>query len=128
MHQKFAYSAFGWLAFSGVLHFFADVVSQYISGKRPAGLETTYYYGLHTAYALGQVLFGVLGIIVVRQASSLLRQWPMRVLCFSSFAGWAVICVQFIEYWQPMMNIGIYGVLLVLGFSLQARESRNLPG
>lgn len=54
MHKIFGYSAFGWLSLSGVLHFFVDVVSQHYRGKRLPGLETTYYYGMHTAYALGQ--------------------------------------------------------------------------
>lgn len=112
MHQKFAYSAFGWLALSGVLHFIADVVFQHVSGKQLPGIETTYYYGLHTAYALGQVLFGLMGLMVLRNAPALLSQWPMKALCFSSFVGWAIICVLFIEFWQPKMNLGIFGLLL----------------
>jgi len=122
MHKIFAYSAFGWLVFSGVMHFIVDVVSQHLRGKRVPSPETTLYYGLHTAYALGQVLFGLLGLLIIRQALPLFAQWPMRALRITAFCAWIIFCFTFIEYWEPKMNIGIFGALLILALiSFQER-------
>ena len=54
MHRILAYIAFTWLTLAGTLHFAIDVVAQYARGKRVPSPETTLYYGLNTAYALGQ--------------------------------------------------------------------------
>ena len=55
MHRNLLYAAYGFLLLSGILHFSIDVVSQYMRGKRTPGSEATLYYGLNTAYALGQL-------------------------------------------------------------------------
>lgn len=114
MHQILGYSAFGWLSLSGVLHFVVDVVSHHYRGKRLPGLETTYYYGMHTAYALGQVLFGLLGIWIIRQAPAVFDPWPAKAICVAALLGWTIFGFKFIEYWEPKMNMGIFGVLLAL--------------
>ena len=49
MHKALIYAAFGWLTLSGVMHFFVDVVSYHLQGKRIPGPETTLYYGLQLA-------------------------------------------------------------------------------
>jgi hypothetical protein len=67
MHKIFLYTAYGWLLLGGTLHFFIDVVSQYWRGKRVPGPEATLYYGLNSAYALGQILFAILALLVIRQ-------------------------------------------------------------
>ncbi|WP_145958942.1 hypothetical protein [Sphingobium sp. SCG-1] len=42
MHGEIlAFAAFGWLTFTGTLHFAIDVASQYVRGKRGPGPETT---------------------------------------------------------------------------------------
>ncbi len=56
LHKVLVYVAFGWLAFAGTMHFLIDVLAQYLRHKRVPGPEKTLYYGLNTAYALGQVL------------------------------------------------------------------------
>ena len=84
MHRVLAYIAFTWLTLAGTLHFAVDVVAQYARGKRVPGAETTLYYGLNTAYALGQVLFGLLGLLVARRAIGLLREWPARIVCWGA--------------------------------------------
>ena len=72
MHALVTYAAYGFLVLGGSLHFAIDVVSQYARGKRVSGPDTTLYFGLNTAYALGQVVFGVLALIVARRALPLL--------------------------------------------------------
>lgn len=113
MHKILSYVAFGWLTLAGTLHFAIDVVSQYVRGKRIPSPETTLYYGLHTAYALGQVLFGVLGLLVARQALDVLGQWPALLLCAVATAAWLAIGVVFIEYWEPKVMVGMFGALVV---------------
>jgi hypothetical protein len=41
MHKYLVYAAYGWLTLGGTLHFFIDVVSQYMRGKRVPGPEAT---------------------------------------------------------------------------------------
>ncbi|WP_141499840.1 hypothetical protein [Paenibacillus luteus] len=71
--------AFGWIIISGVMIFIIDVLSQYVRGKRAPSTETTYYYGMNTAFALGEILVGLFGLILVLQAPKLMDQWPISV-------------------------------------------------
>ncbi|WP_250009063.1 hypothetical protein [Actinoplanes sp. M2I2] len=98
---------------TGVLHFAVDVVHQHLSGHRPAGTESTYYFGLHSAYALGQVAFAALAILVVRSGSDVMSKIPGQVISLAAVAGWFVICLKFIEYMPPRINIVIVACLLV---------------
>jgi hypothetical protein len=41
------------------MHLIIDVLSGYLRGKRPPGPETTLFYGMHTAYGLGQMFVGL---------------------------------------------------------------------
>jgi hypothetical protein len=94
----------------------ADVVhAQHARGKRVPGLETTLYYGLNTAYALGQMLLGLLGLLVARRAIGLLREWPARLVCGAAVVGWLAVALTFIEYPQPRFMMGAFGVLLFAG-------------
>jgi NAD(P)-dependent dehydrogenase (short-subunit alcohol dehydrogenase family) len=98
LHEIFAYVAFGWLTFAGTMHFVIDVLAQYLRDKRVPGPDATLYYGLNTAYALGQILFGILGLLIARQAIEALRQWPVILLCVVAAAAWLAIGILFIEY------------------------------
>jgi hypothetical protein len=111
MRRILAYLAFTWLTLAGTLHFALDVVAQYARGKRVPGPETTLYYGLNTAYALGQVLFGLLGLLVARRAIGLLGEWPARLVCGAAAIGWFAVALTFIEYPQPRFMMGASGVL-----------------
>ena len=112
MHTKFLYGAYGWLLFSGFVHFGIDVVSHYVRGKRPPGPQATLYYGLNTAYALGQVLFAVLALLLLQSGNPLLGQWPGLTLGFSAAAAWLAISLLFIEYPQPRIIMAIFAMML----------------
>lgn len=112
MHRTLLYGAFGFLLFSGVMHFAVDVVHQYLRGARAAGTETTYYFGMHSAFALGQVAFGILAILLVNSGSDLLSRLPGQVLGFAVAAGWLAICLAYIEYIPPRVNVAIFIALL----------------
>jgi hypothetical protein len=113
MHKYLVYAAYGWLTLGGTLHFLVDVVSQHLRRKRTASSETTLYYGLNTAYALGQVLFGLLGLSVARQALIVLGQWPAVSLTLAAAASWLIFSVIFIEYSEPRVVVGIFGALAI---------------
>lgn len=113
MHKGLVYAAFGWLVFSGTLHFIIDVVSQYLRGKRAPGPETTLYYGLNTAFALGQVLFGLMGLWIAWRAMDLLSERPMMILSLAAAMGWLAITFVFMEYWEPKLNVAVFGALIV---------------
>lgn len=113
MHRILVYAAFGWLALSGFLHFGIDVASQYLRGKRSPGLETTLYYGLNTAFAFGQVMFGLLCLWLAWRAPEMFKLKPVVALCLVAAVGWVGITFGFMEYWEPKMSASIFAVLVV---------------
>jgi hypothetical protein len=112
MRTKFLYAAYGWLLLGGLLHFCIDVVSQYVRGRRVPSPETTLYYGLNTAYAVGQVLVALLAILVLHGGSSAMGRWPGLTLGFTAASAWLAICFLFLEYPQPRMIVAIFAALL----------------
>ncbi|MEO9337155.1 hypothetical protein ABFT80_06930 [Mesorhizobium sp. SB112] len=113
MHTYLAYGAFGWLTFTGVAHFLVDVVSQYLRGKRPPNVETTLYYGLNSAFALGQVLFGLICLWIAWRQPRFLGEPPVVALCLAAAAGWLAITFAFMGYWEPKLNAGLFAALLI---------------
>jgi len=113
MHKILLTLAYGWLTLAGVMHFFIDVVSQHVRGLRPPSPETTLYDGLHTSFALGQVLVGVIGLWLAWRARELLAAPPMVVLSLMAATSWFTIAALFIEYWQPRFSIGVFAALVV---------------
>ncbi|NMG65164.1 hypothetical protein GPA19_09420 [Azoarcus indigens] len=116
MHKYLVYSAYGWLALSGTLHFVIDVLSQFLRGKRPPGMETALYYGLNSAYALGQVAFGLLGLFLAWRAMNVVSQTPVLVLTVAAALGWLAITFLFMEYREPKFNISIFLALTLAAF------------
>jgi len=121
MHRHLIYAAFGWLTFAGTMHFFVDVVSQHLRGVRTPSAETTLYYGLHSSFALGQVVLGALGLFLARRAPELLREAPAIVLFLAASIAWLSIAVLFIEYWQPKANAALF-LALMLAVALTRRQ------
>lgn len=114
MHTWLVYIAFGWLALTGMLHFIIDVVSQYLRGMHPPGTETTLlYYGLHSAYSLGQVAVGALGLMVAVRALPLLGTTPVMALVLLAGLGWLAIAVLFMPYVPPRINAGVFCALML---------------
>jgi hypothetical protein len=113
MQKYLTYAAFGWLAFTGTAHFIVDVAAQYLRGKRAPGPETTLYYGLNSAFALGQVLFGLICLWIAWRQPGFLSARPVAALCLAAAAGWLAITFAFMEYWEPKMNVGIFAALLI---------------
>lgn len=114
MARNFALIAYGWLALSGVLHFAIDVVAQFIRGTRPPGAETTLYYGLNTAFACGQVSFGLLCLWLVWRVPAVALQWPVTVLALVAAAIWLAITFLFIGYWEPRFNAVVFAVFMTI--------------
>jgi hypothetical protein len=113
VHRILTLVAFGWLTIGGTLHFAIDVVSQYLRRVRPPGPETTLYFGLNTAYALGQILFGILAFLVTRQGMDVLGRWPGVTLCLAATLCWLAFGFLFLQYWEPRVMIAVFGVLVI---------------
>ncbi len=109
---KFLYAAYGWLLLGGLLHFSIDVLAQYLRGKRAPGPESTLFFGLNTAYALGQALVGLLALLVVHSGSPMLELWPGLAFGFVAALGWFAVCLLFLEYKQPRGVVIVFAVLL----------------
>ena len=112
MHNALILASYGWLAFSGTVHFVIDVVLQYARGKRQAGSETTLFYGLHSSFALGQVLFALLCLWLVWSAPALVAQAQVTALSLAAGLGWITITFAFMSFWQPKMNASIFIALV----------------
>ncbi|UXH77122.1 hypothetical protein [Roseateles amylovorans] len=111
MNKYLIYATYGWLALSGTLHFLVDVVSHVVRGKHPPGPETTLYYGLHTAFSLGQVAFGLLGLLLAWRAMPLVADHSVLALTLLAGLGWWAITFLFMPYWEPKLNLGIFCAL-----------------
>ncbi|SDR05349.1 hypothetical protein [Pseudoxanthomonas sp. CF125] len=113
MHKYLVYAAYGWLTLSGTLHFVVDVVSQHLRGKRTPGLETTLYYGLNSAFSLGQVVFGLLGLFLAWRHIDILSQAPVLGLSLVAGIGWLALTFLFMGYWEPKLNVSVYCILIL---------------
>lgn len=116
MHRLLIHAAYGSLVLGGVMHFIIDVVSHHLRGKRIPGPETTLYYGINSAYALGQVLFGLSGLLLIRKAPDVANQWPMVALSLAAAVGWMAICLLFFEYKEPRVGVVIFAVMILAAF------------
>lgn len=116
MHQNLIYAAYGWLTLTGIMHFVIDVVSQYLRGVRPPSMETTLYYGLNSAFSLGKVAFGLLGLFLAWRAIDLLSETPVLILSLLAALGWLAITFLFMEYKEPKINAAIFCVLILAAF------------
>ncbi|MEA2162135.1 MAG: hypothetical protein QOK37_262 [Thermoanaerobaculia bacterium] len=112
MQKLLLYTAYGWLLLASALHFCIDVVSSYWRGKRAPSVETTLYYGLHSAYTLGQILFAIVALLLIQRGVPFFREPQGWLLGFVATAAWLAICGAFIEYRQPRIVVGIFAVLL----------------
>jgi hypothetical protein len=101
MHRILTYVAFGSLTLAGAMHFVIDVVSHYLRAKQAPGPETTLYYALNTAYALGQVAFGVLALVVATRSSTILEHWSAIAVSLAAGVAWLILGFVFLEYWEP---------------------------
>jgi peptidoglycan/LPS O-acetylase OafA/YrhL len=117
------FAAFGWLTFTGTMHFAIDVVSQHLRGKRVPGQETTLYYGLNSAFALSQVLFGLLCLWLARRQPDLLREPAVVALSVLGGAAWLALTFLAMDYWEPKMNTGIF--VLLLGAAIVVSRSQR---
>jgi hypothetical protein len=113
MNNTIAYITFGWLTAGGVIHFIIDVISQHLRGKRVPGNETTLFYGLHSSYALSQVLLGAVALLLIQRAPEVVRSVPFLLIVGAAIAAWFAIGFAFIEYWQPKLIVAIFAVLTV---------------
>ncbi|MFS0723569.1 hypothetical protein [Paenibacillus sp. 1P07SE] len=112
--------AYSWLILSGAMLFIVDVLSQHIRGKRIPSIETTYYYGMNTAFALGEILFGLFGLILVMQAPTLLAQWPAVALTIAAAVLWLAISVTFLPYTEPKIISAVFVLLVIAAVILRS--------
>ena len=123
MHKYLVYAAFGTLTLFGTLHFLIDVVSQHVRRVREPGSATDLYYGLHSAYALGQAAFGALGLYVAWRAMPIMHEWLPLLLALLAGLGWLAICLLFIEYTQPRFPIILYCGLILSALAVRLMGS-----
>ncbi|KAF1044965.1 MAG: hypothetical protein GAK35_01535 [Herbaspirillum frisingense] len=106
------YAAYGWLTFSGLCHFMIDVAFQKLRGVRPPGIETSLYYGLNSAFSIGQIAFGALGLYLAWRCMHVLQELPVLVLALVSGLAWLLITFLYMSYWEPKLNVAIFCMLI----------------
>jgi hypothetical protein len=121
MQRYLLFAAFGWLAFSGIMHFAIDVVSHALQGRHPPGRETTLYYGLQSAFALGKAAFGLLGVLLAWRAPLVAGSAPVMSLSLLAGAAWLTIAFLFIDYRQPQFAAAMFLFLLIAATFARAR-------
>lgn len=122
MARYLTLAAFGWLTLSGTLHFAIDVVSHHARGKHAPGPETTLYYGLNSAFALSQVLFGSMCLWAARRHPDLLGDPFAVTLSIVGAAAWLALTFLAMGYWEPKLNAAIFCALLLAAIaSVHAR-------
>ena len=112
MHRTLLYAAFGWLGISGALHYVIDVVAYYMRGQRRGDGDAMLYYGLHTAYSLGQVTGALLALLAIGTGSDLFERTAGLILGVIAVAGWLAISIAFSGYTPPRINAAIVLALL----------------
>ena len=111
MTRYLVHATYGWLLITGSLHFCIDVVSHLLRHKHPPGPESTLYYGLNSAFALGQVVLGAVGLLLALQAVPVVSQWPMKTIALLAGLGWFAITWLFMDYTEPKVNVGVFCLL-----------------
>ncbi|WP_229521408.1 hypothetical protein [Paenibacillus monticola] len=74
---------------------------------------------MNTAFALGEILFGLFGLVLVLQAPKLVVQWPVVTLTLVAAVGWLAISFMFLPYKEPKIISSIF-VVLVLAATLSS--------
>ena len=123
MARYLTVAAFGWRTLTGTLHFAIDVVSRYLRGKRLPGPETTLYYGLHSAFALGQILFGLVCLWAARRHPGVLRDPAIALLAGAGAAAWLALTFTAMDYWEPKLNLGLFVALLVIAIAVERAQA-----
>lgn len=127
MHKILTYITYGWLVFIGVMHIYVDVVLQYLQNNRLPSTETTLYWGLNIAYGMGQIVLGLLGLLIARYALEVMKRKSVITLIFFAGVTWLVIGFFFIEYSIPKIIISIFIVLhIATTMSLNKKEDLKL--
>ncbi len=111
MNKYLVFATYGWLTLSGTLHFLVDVVSHAIRGKHPPGPEATLYYGLNSAFSLGQAAFGMLGLLLAWRAPPAATETSVLVLTLAAGLGWWALTFLFMTYREPRVMVGIFCAL-----------------
>lgn len=112
MHKTLLLAAYGWLTVFGLTHFLVDVVSRRLRNRHALDAEAVLYYGLHTTYAMGQVMFGLLALLIASRNVELLSHPPSLIMAITAAIGWFVIAWLFMDYWEPKAVAGIFFVLI----------------
>jgi hypothetical protein len=111
--------AFGWLAFGATMHFSIDVLKQHFISPREFNETTRNFYGMHTSFAASQMLFALLGFLLLQQAPAVLRHPGYVALTYIAGAVWLAVTFLFMTYWEPKLIatlfLGLFTVATLTG-------------
>ena len=54
------------------------------------------------------------GLLVARNALSVLGQWPAISLALIATACWLSVSFKFMQYWEPRLIVGVFGALVIV--------------
>lgn len=112
MHKTLLLAAYGWLTVFGLAHFLVDVVARLLRNRHDLDAEAVLSYGLHSTYAMGQVVFGMLALLIASRDRALLSSPPALLIAIAAALGWLVIAWLFMDYWEPKAVAATFFVLI----------------
>ncbi|MDG2522579.1 hypothetical protein P7B02_13600 [Caulobacter segnis] len=124
MRRNLLFVAYGYLFWAGALHFLIEVVLSHLGGRLTPGPQTSLYYGLHSAYALGQVAFGLAAVLIVRAGSDVMARRGGLAIGIAAASAWLVFAFLFIDYVQPRIHMAVVLILLI-GAALSREAGRG---
>lgn len=111
---RLAQLLFGWMALSGVLHVGADVFTPLLRQAPVPGTDRSLYFGLHSAYALGHVAAGLIGLWALMHVDHAIGLRPLLLLGTAISIGWLALALTFIPYRPPRANDALLVLLAVV--------------
>jgi hypothetical protein len=112
VHKTLLLAAYGWLTVFGLAHFLVDVVARRLRNRHDLDAEAVLSYGLHSTYAMGQVMFGLLALLIASRNMELLSHPPSLFIAITAAIGWFLIAWLFMDYWEPKAVAGVFFVLI----------------
>ena len=106
--------AFVMLIFGGVIHFYFDVLQPYLMATQKKELRTVSYLGLHSFFASGMVLTGLVNLYLTLFQPAMFSDAVYVALLMVWSVVWTSGAFLFMDMKMPKITMSVYMAILVL--------------
>lgn len=110
--------AFVLLIVGGVLHFYFDVLQPYLMETQKKELKTVSFLGLHSFYASGMVLTGIINLYIALFHPLIFEDLVYVAFLFIWALVWASGAFLFMDMKAPKINMAIFLLTFILSVIL----------